>query len=203
MQCKGITTKGIRCKNISSEGYCHYHKPQLAKSGYIYIYTLQKFFDRNQKNWFVTRNLPNTHNTEWTNYQYNESPYIFVKIGMTSQPVQVRIKQWENKCKHEIKLLGPKQGPKRVVIENLHTLFKNLTLHPYKSFRDDGFYTKDISHTELEIHQQLHTCYGKGVVFCKNCSTDAYNIHIEWFLVPKNKLNNVYRLIDKLCLQRQ
>lgn len=223
-QCHGTTTKGLRCK-ITTSGlrFCHYHdktsparqKPRVD-TGSIYIYTLAKFFDKRQKDWFKVRNLPgaskNKH--DWSLFELKKSPFIFLKIGMTSQNVKVRIRQWEDKCKHDIVLVNP-ENDGVITKRSLSHLFKGLSLTKrtkYQSLTEEGGFHcgKQLSRAESEIHQVLRQKYGKGIIFCKGCSEDpnkvtefmnGYNIHIEWFLIPKKDLSAIYSVIDSICIK--
>lgn len=206
-QCLGVTVKGQRCKVKTSEQFCHYHTKQgelinnpewsnstkiPEKSGFIYIYTLNKFFGKDT-GWFKAHNLP-----DHKDYKFSKSSYVFLKIGMTTQTISTRIKQWENKCKHEIYLVNP-DTDKILRKTKLTDLFKRLKISHYHTFKDGGFYSQNLASAEKEIHQKLHRLYGKGIIYCKNCGEDKYNIHIEWFLIPKKHLQQVYKLIDDIC----
>ncbi|CAH6720389.1 hypothetical protein CLIB1444_03S10814 [[Candida] jaroonii] len=212
-QCLGITTKGQRCKIRSNDKFCHYHVQQdmgminkhvastegsnivdkKPSSGFIYIYTLHKFFGK-ETNWFKAHNLPD-HKDE---YKFSKSSYIFLKVGMTTQTISTRIKQWENKCKHQIYLVNP-ETDKILRKTKLTDLFKRLRISHYETFKDGGFYSHNLALAEKEIHQKLHKLYGKGIIYCKNCGEDKYNIHVEWFLIPKKHLQTIYKLIDEIC----
>lgn len=96
--------------------------------------------------------------------------------------------------------------------------------------RDQGFYAPNsILQAETQIHQILRDKYGSGDVLCTACKKNTktveeaehaskllrlfkkhkqesfkkgtYNIHVEWFLIPKLDLEYVYRVIDTTCLQ--
>lgn len=218
MQCHGITVKGVRCKMSTADGYCKYHRAQANPSnspipsnhaGHIYIYTLKKFFDKQHTEWFKTRNLPNTrkkHKDEWSSYEAKRSKYILIKVGMTAQPIEKRIKQWEDKCKHDIMLVNP-QTDKLIHPRGFLSLFRKLSIDKTSYItlsNQGGFYcSKNLGLAESEIHRILHRKYGKGTVYCKNCSDNTkaggYNIHVEWFCILKSDLSFVYQTIDQIC----
>ncbi|KAI5952042.1 hypothetical protein CANMA_005121 [Candida margitis] len=205
------------------------YKPISDKSrgrGYIYIYTMQSFLQP-PKGWtFKVKNIPNTstrNRDKWINFKSRSSPYILVKIGMTTQLPNVRIKQWENKCKHELVNLGPQN--EHLIKSRLHWWQKFLCLSidddgdtemRLSRFKKDGFYCEEnVNTVESMIHQQMRKKYGKGDVYCSGCISDEaltrnknkekvplqnnYNVHVEWFLIPKQDLRDVYRLIDQTC----
>lgn len=232
-QCNGITTKGLRCKMKCNKpnGYCKYHYSQKPSNnnnnnntGYIYMYTMSNFLNP-PKNWnFKVKNLPNSSKRDkWLDFNSKKSPYILIKIGMTTQTPKTRIKQWQEKCHHDLTNVGP---PNKNLIIKKHRhdyhdwlkMFMCLTiLDPeYNRWRDDGFYCKNnLKLIELTIHRELHNKYGKGDVYCIGCLQDnhenkrddnnslfgnSYNVHVEWFLIPKRDIDQVYRLIDSICM---
>lgn len=193
--------------------------------GYIYIYTMQNFLEP-PKGWtFKVKNIPNTstrNKDKWIKFKSRSSPYILIKIGMTTQLPNIRIKQWENKCKHELVNLGPQN--EHLIKPYLHWWQKFLCLRiddddtelRLSRFKKDGFYCEEnVSVVENIIHQQLRKKYGKGDVYCSGCIPDDaliknkdkekvplqsnYNVHVEWFLIPKQDIREVYRLIDQTC----
>ncbi|WEJ93848.1 hypothetical protein PSN45_001325 [Yamadazyma tenuis] len=185
--------------------------------GFIYIYTLNKFFNKRENNWFKVRNLPNTppkHKDKWISYELRKSPYVFLKVGMTTQSVKKRIKQWEDKCHHDIMLINP-HTDKVVYTNKLSHLFKRLAVKDkqktYSSLTDEGaFYCSgNLAQAEGEIHKRLWSKYGKGSVSCKGCSDNStrtnelfvngFNIHVEWFLIPKKEISVVYDTVDGIC----
>lgn len=240
-QCCGITIKGQRCKINVVGKYCHYHKPRSSNdakppnhpkspkqhkspskqpkptSGFIYIYTLEKFFSKSDPNWFKVKNLPNCskrNRDKWVLFKAYKSPYILMKIGMTTQTVNNRIKQWQEKCNHDLRIVTPLND--KFIKNDITELFKKLSLKKpssqhYSTFvnEDNGFKCKDVAKAETEIHHELRKTYGKGNVFCSGCLNDksktnelftsGYNIHIEWFLIPKTHVNSVYKIIDLIC----
>ncbi|KAI5949923.1 hypothetical protein KGF54_005401 [Candida jiufengensis] len=233
-QCQGTTQKGFRCKKTvnTPSGYCIYHKQQFKSyipghfnsnkpnNGYIYIYTMKNFINP-PLNWsFKVKNIPNTtkrNKDKWINFKSKKSPYILIKIGMTTQLPNIRIKQWELKCGHELVNLNPKNS---YLIENKSLIEKLLCLNinekdnpSYNRFKNDGFYCEEnLKLIESTIHQKLRQKYGKGDVYCSGCLQDDklhtektsplktnYNVHIEWFLIPKKDLEEIYKLIDYTC----
>lgn len=262
-QCKGITSKGERCKINAPGGYCHYHvgqgkkkgiikSPSKAtsartstaiqptnKCGYIYVYTLTKLLHNNDEKLLKVRNLPNVshrHKDKWVSFKAGKSPYMLIKVGMTTQTVQKRLKQWQDKCHHDLTCLYPcmdQENPSSKSMELLIYRLKRLTMKPekveFQTFQEKnlGFFCfKGVNLAESEIHSMLHKKYGSGDVYCTGCSNKStteqdghkskfsifkdkssrsnpfqkgYNIHVEWFLIPKKDLNSVYNLIDAVC----
>lgn len=245
-QCKGITKKGQRCKLPGkTNGYCHYHINQpkqpppsplpsstshLKKDrGYIYIYTMTNFLTP-PKNWlFKVKNIPNTSRfkrDKWIEFNSKKSPYILIKIGKTTQSVNARIAQWENKCGHDLTNLEPKNRnlvKKEGAISGLIRMFRRLDVvddderrNEYRTYRNNGFYCgSNLDVVESSIHKVLRHKYGKGDVYCVGCNNEPvkvndksspfdtnYNVHIEWFLIPKTDLEYVYKLIDSTCINQ-
>ncbi|KAI5953080.1 hypothetical protein KGF57_004072 [Candida theae] len=206
------------------------NKPSIATSkgkGYIYIYTMQNFLHP-PKGWtFKVKNIPNTSSRkkdQWVKFKSQSSPFILIKVGMTTQLPNVRIKQWENQCKHELVNIGPQN--EHLIKTRLHWWQKFFCLSinddgddskvRVSRFKKDGFYCEEnVRVVESMIHQQLKKKYGKGDVYCSGCvAEDAltknknkvkvplqnnYNVHVEWFLIPKQDLRDVYRIIDQTC----
>ncbi|KAK6456641.1 uncharacterized protein RJT20DRAFT_1237 [Scheffersomyces xylosifermentans] len=233
----------------------HYEAGHTAqsKAGFIYIYTMTRLLNpkgRNEKSWLKVKNLPDAKNKDdWQTFNSAKSHYMLLKIGMTTQTVDRRLKQWQSKCHHELTCVYPNfsGGPKTVdrvgsspfaptldetpasqpSPSGILKLFKKLSLNNsedaspsvtrFKSFRSNGFYcSHNLDLSEQEIHRTLHRKYGKGDVYCTGCASKEakkaakrkngdppfkkdYNIHVEWFLVPKDDLEYVYRLIDSTC----
>ncbi|ABN65949.2 predicted protein [Scheffersomyces stipitis CBS 6054] len=233
MQCKGTTLKGQRCKIQTESGYCRYHanqserglksevpKPDSPTSGYIYIYTMSELLN-SRKSWLQTRNLPNTkpsHKHKWKDFDAGKSPYMLVKVGMTSGTVARRLAQWQNQCHHDITVLGP------ATEEIVELKFKSAAIasrfnspKPYSTFRNNGFFCgRNLKSAESEIHRLLRAKYGNGDILCTGCATpdsrkpnkdvpfrSEYNIHVEWFLVPKSDLEYVYSVINSVCLKNR
>lgn len=221
-QCNGITKKGARCRMKCDlpNGYCKYHhgQKQSDNTGYIYMYTMTNFLNP-PKNWnFKVKNLPNASKRDkWLDFNSKKSPYILIKIGMTTQTPKTRIKQWQEKCHHDLTNVGP---PNKHLIKKEHHWLKLFTcmtiLDPeYSRWKNEGFYCQNLKVVELTIHRELHNRYGKGDVYCVGCLQDnatstrddnnslfgnSYNLHVEWFLIPKRDMDQVYRLIDSICI---
>ncbi|CUM65092.1 uncharacterized protein PRCAT00002717001 [Priceomyces carsonii] len=91
---------------------------------------------------------------------------------------------------------------------------------------DSGFHCKkSLQYVELEVHKIMRAKYGYGDVLCLGCNvsdgikktpkgsaltasknqrdhfSDGYNIHIEWFLIPRKDLDLVLNMIDSVCFQ--
>ncbi|KAG7665557.1 uncharacterized protein J8A68_000959 [[Candida] subhashii] len=180
---------------------------------------------------FKVKNLPNTskfHRDKWIEFNSKKSPYILIKIGKTTQTVNNRILQWEKKCNHKLTNLEPlnrhlieKRRHDGGIISGLIRRFRRLEVRDdeedvqYKRYKNNGFYCNSkLDLIESTIHKSLRKKYGKGDVYCIGCNQDPikvkrktspfdtnYNVHIEWFLIPKEDLQYVYKLIDSTCIQ--
>ncbi|ODV77707.1 DUF1766-domain-containing protein, partial [Suhomyces tanzawaensis NRRL Y-17324] len=230
-QCLGITTKGVRCKLRVDDGYCRYHQSQKgpvptarpstpavpaapSKPGYIYMYTFARLYN-GDKLWLKAKNLPGTKKKDqWLPFNAKHSEYTLIKIGMTTQTVEKRFKQWQDKCHHEIVDMLPASAPmaSHSKMSRLVSKFSRLSIkperlaHAYRTFRPDekGFYCRNnLAVVESEIHRQLRNIYGYGDILCQGCNeaSSGYKMHIEWFLIPKTHIPGVYRAIDSICLQ--
>lgn len=106
---------------------------------------------------------------------------------------------------------------------------KNTRTSSFSSLRtqDQGFYVAHhVAEAEAQIHAVLRKKYGSGDVLCSSCkknskvveevesqskllsmfkktsgqfSKGTYNVHVEWFLIPKDDLNHVFTVIDTVC----
>ncbi|EGW30668.1 uncharacterized protein SPAPADRAFT_155740 [Spathaspora passalidarum NRRL Y-27907] len=250
-QCNGITKTGNRCKIKvnSSAGFCHYHEHQSGlkydsyvhysakkksnNAGYIYMYTFTNFVINGGTPWsFQVQNLPDCSSrkkNKWVDFKAKKSPFILIKIGMTTKTVNTRLKEWESQCHHDITNLGPMN--RHLVVEHessvkmLISKFLNLNISShhvinsnissYRRYKDNGFYCKqNLDLVEQKIHQSLRDTYGKGDVYCKGCVTSKspgktksgapfpkFNTHKEFFLIPKKDIDSVYELIDSMCIR--
>lgn len=198
--------------------------------GYIYVYTLRQLISGkiSNENPLMVKNLPNTRERDrdrWVQYDM-KCPYTLIKVGMTTQTVEHRLQQWHQKCGHQISPLSPYDSThkKKRFFSTFLSRFKNLSLDDYlETYNEDigGFVCNTaVSAVEKEIHLRLIERYGKGIVYCTGCMKQEnqkrsswiqkikgeepflkeHNYHVEWFLVPKNELKWVYRMIDKKCL---
>lgn len=227
-QCQGTTVRGKPCRSRVAGDYCHHHDPAkmgektaslAAKPGYIYVYTLASL--ALGKGGLKARNLPSTpaqNRLKWTDFP-SKGPYTLIKVGMTTQTVQKRLLQWEHKCGHQLTCLDPTlPEPKLLVARMAQLCVLEKPARSYTSWRDGGFYTaRNVAMTESKVHAVLRQRYGRGDVLCTGCRPDttdgkwlpkerakpgseAYGIHVEWFLVPRTALSSVYELIDQECL---
>lgn len=97
---------------------------------------------------------------------------------------------------------------------------------PYQSFQENahGFFVpRDVMRAEKQIHDLLKLTFGRGDVYCTGCVAKAqeqekgfslqnlfkkkefvesdYNVHVEWFPIPKKRMKEVYSIIDSVCLK--
>lgn len=225
-RCKGITKKGVQCLIKVNGDYCRYHvrqataPPEKPKPGFIYIYTIASLLSKqSQDGWLRTRNLDPKHKGKWVAYS-SKLEFLLVKVGMTTKSVDVRIRQWEDQCNHKLQALYP-GGPalKRSLLDRLGLL--SVKDEHYPSFQQDqhGFWAAtDVRAAEREIHKELGLLYGRGDMRCTGCVKKAeeesrrfdifrkkeflegqYNVHVEWFPVPKKGMNSVYSVVDRVC----
>lgn len=200
----------------------------ITDAGYIYIYTMENFITP-PKGWnFQVKNIPQTkkrHKDKWTRFKSDRSPYILVKIGMTTQLPNIRIKQWEQKCKHELVNLGPRNQYLVKVREHWWERFKRLTIrddkesggnantvgddtspYTFQRFKNDGFHCKkNLKQVELKVHSTLREKYGKGDVYCSGCVPDdelTVNKNLKRAPLQNNyKVHIEWFLIPKADLQ--
>lgn len=125
---------------------------------------------------------------------------------------------------------GPVSQPKSLM-DRFRRLSLNSQAHSaqfrqYTTFQDSakGFFVpRDVMRAEKEIHEALKQKFGRGDVYCTGCVEKAktkhkesnllslfkkkdfmlsdYNVHVEWFPIPKHKLHEVYRIIDLICMR--
>ncbi|CAI5759637.1 unnamed protein product [Candida verbasci] len=176
---------------------------------------MSNFIQPPHKNWSIqVKNLPDAKiRDKWLQFN-NKSPYILVKIGMTTRFPDQRIKEWENKCNHKLINVGPRN--KRFIYkQNFLERLSCLSIQDnYERYRDDGFFVnKNLKLVESSIHKALKDKYGKGDVYCSGCLVDksvapkkdspfntSYNVHTEWFLILKKEIEQVYNIIDSTCV---
>lgn len=204
-----------------------YQLPQIPdKPGYIYVYTMSSLLKRNRgRSLFKTRSLKGQ-GDKWVDYDPQTLKVILVKVGMTTQTVAKRILQWEAQCNHKLVTLYPNttSHPKLSLAERL----KRLSLHSrvassYPTFIDEemGFFVpKELAKAEGEIHQLLELRYGRRPIYCSGCVkkeeaksnildifkrkeflASNYNVHREWFPIPKYDIAEVYKIIDTVCVR--
>lgn len=196
------------------------------KPGYIYVYTLASLLGRKTDKNVRTRNMLPNKPDQWVSFDAKKSKMMLVKVGMTTQTVAKRILQWEAKCHHKLACLYPDSHQwvslswldrfRRMLLKDNHKQFDDefLTFHE----TERGFFVpRDVSRAEREVHDVLKLRFGKGDVYCTGCvekSKEAnrsrllrksgfmesdYNVHVEWFPVPKNRMNEVFSVIDNVC----
>ncbi|RLV90869.1 Uncharacterized protein JA1_004261 [Spathaspora sp. JA1] len=198
------------------------------------MYTFKNFVSESIEPWsFKVQNLPDSSTrkkNKWVDFKAQKSPYILVKIGMTTKTVGTRLKEWENKCHHKLVNLGPMN--RHLVLDQESSSVKALIsgflgLHitkqatsndiaAYRRYKQEGFYCQEnLDSVEKRIHQSLRHTYGAGDVYCKGCAPTTptvkvkggrapfpvYNTHKEFFLIPKKDIDSIYELIDSICVK--
>lgn len=245
-ECRGTTGKNTKCRRKVSENqnYCYQHinqgaqlkKPKVSKrdggkAGYIYIFTLRKLItEKGPSTWFSVKNMPDAKSRDknmWVPFESRKSRYILVKVGMTTLNVDRRIRQWEDKCHHELACIYPGSNLKvkggsfdRLVMQLKELTLSEGKLLTYDAAQHGFFCSSDVGKAEKHIHATLKSIYGRGDVYCSGCRDinqgsklhsrvphkrapfdGEYNIHIEWFSIPKKDLTKLYKIIDKICLE--
>lgn len=197
------------------------------KAGYIYVYTLSSFLSKDDKKggWIQARNLinPTRNVNKWVDVNIKKLDLILIKVGMTTKTPAVRIMQWQMKCNHELTCLYPESHS--FGGNSFLEAFKRLKIKS-KSFENyqkstNGFYApKNIAAVEKQIHTLLKKKYGRGEIQCTGCiernekaeklgffgkfsskksELSLFNVHNEWFPIPKRDLQNVFETIDMVC----
>lgn len=204
------------------------YKLDLRK-GYIYVYTMALLLAaRADADWLKTRNLVRDakYRDQWVPFNAKKLDVMLVKVGMTTKTVAARIAQWELKCNHKLVCLYPDSHKMH---QSLSDRLKLLSLHkkPLPTFatfdkQEKGFFVpKEVYRAEREIHGILKAQFGRGQVHCTGCVEKAaedpkklldmfrkkppaepeYNVHVEWFPIPRKKLTDVYHIIDSICMK--
>lgn len=206
-------------------------KDEIArKAGFIYIYTLASLLNKGGGEFFKTRNLEPSSNGKWVNYSPQKLEYMFVKVGMTTKTVEVRLQQWEKMCNHKLVCLHPGcEGQEQSLVAKLKrlSLSRRHDKYDYRTFQmsDKGFYAaRNVWLAEQEIHALLKKRYGGGPVYCQGCIEQAkeekkghrilqffrrkedlpgkeYKVHVEWFPIPKTEIREVFKIVDSVCMR--
>ncbi|PSK40452.1 hypothetical protein C7M61_000092 [Candidozyma pseudohaemuli] len=202
-------------------------KDVIHKPGFIYIFTLASLMTRDGGDFFKTRNLELEKKGQWVNFSPKRLEYMFVKVGMTTKTVDLRLLQWEKQCNHKLVCLHPgSEGKDLTLVEKLKRLSIRKDKYPYHTFQpsDKGFYAgRSVWQAEQEIHGFLKQRYGGGTVYCQGCIDKAkeeekgsrllkffkrkeetlseYKVHVEWFPIPKSELREVFRIVDTVCMR--
>lgn len=192
------------------------------------MYTLASLLGKQSK-WLKTRNLvPNEQNDKWVTFNARKLDLMLIKVGMTTKTVAKRILQWEQKCNHKLVCLYPDSEHEKKL--SLLEKFKLLSLKSkqtpctYSAFQETqkGFFVgQQLPAAEREIHSVLKLKFGRGEVHCTGCVEkraeeakrgifkilskkdpfEDYNVHVEWFPIPKKMLRDVYKIIDTICMK--
>lgn len=180
--CSGTTVKGERCKRRvrAGEVYCFQHgaidelvnevDKLSLRDGFLYVYALdgdhgnahvynhsREKFERLNKKRLFSRN----------------KQFLLLKIGCTTRTPQTRVKEWTDKCRHPIHLIGPKYSAPKFDAKHV------------------GWPTKSPQSAEKRAHQELFRQFGRGHVICHGCNEK----HHEWFLVPDKSLDSVFSIL--------
>ncbi|ODV98048.1 hypothetical protein PACTADRAFT_14529 [Pachysolen tannophilus NRRL Y-2460] len=183
--------------------------------GRIYVYTLQHLLVKPTKEPWLKIQKYNDNKLKVFNPKHD----ILIKIGYTTQSVHTRLKQWEFQCKHQLLLVNPYNSKQEVITNDMDKLlffFKKMSLNGSKQYLNyentqSGFLClQNANIVESKIHQLLRQKYGHGNVHCNGCidnnnnnnnnnNKGNFNIHIEWFLIPRKEIDNVFKIIDRVC----
>lgn len=180
MQCKGITVQGNRCKLQTNNEYCRFHRANNTPDGYIYAYTLWSFENAEVYNHNKQRFEPiNTRGIRKLLFWRKPTRQVLIKVGYTTIEPADRIDQWQRQCGHPLKLICPSSRAA-----------------PHFDTNHQGWRCRNPHSTEKAIHNKLHAQFGRGKVQC-SCK-QGRGIHVEWFLVPKNRLKDAIKIIDQI-----
>lgn len=199
-RCQGTTRAGHRCRRRLNQvnDYCNYHEHQRfsypqpsslnrTKAGYVYMYTLEPG-RRNVEVWSHSRQkfekFPVVHirKNMWGSFLHllkvTSAPRVLIKIGFTTTTPEQRIEAWRRHCGHRIELVVPPRGHSR----------------GFDSAKR-GWPVTDAHLAERHIHSTVGKLYGRGDVQCGGCDGGK---HLEWFLVPRDSMGNVYDIISSI-----
>lgn len=186
-----------------------------ARPGHIYLYTFLHLLasDKRSDLGIYVTNHPSAHKSDRNvpiSYIPGKMPFIMLKIGMTTQRVDTRLRQWRDQCKCDITQLSPSNDNFRNLKDKsakgwFERRFSSLSIADYVTYDKDenAFHcSQNVARAEREIHDALGQRFGRVNFNCLGCSYDGkYKVHVEWFCVPKSELRNVYRIIDRYCKQ--
>lgn len=186
---------------------------RLDRPGHIYLYTFLHLLELNKNSelgLYIINNCASKikGSVQPVPYAPNKMEFIFLKVGMTTQRVSTRIRQWKEKCRNEVTLISPFNDnytnlKDRSLMGKLVRNFSLLSVLEYSTYdKHQGAFkcNKDVARVEREVHDILGKIFGCVNFQCLGCSIDGnYKQHVEWFCVPKSKLRKVYRLIDQQC----
>lgn len=223
----GVPSKnGIKVTSPKKTAFTQNSPEFENKGGFIYVYTLSSFLSRDKKGgWIQARNLinPAKNANKWVDLNINKLELILIKVGMTTKTPAVRIMQWQMKCNHDLTCLYPKSH--KLGKNTFLDAFKRLTIKEksYSTYDSSayGFYVpKNIAAVEKQVHTLLKKEYGRGEIQCTGCieknesfekpgcvgnllaktsKLTLFNVHNEWFPVPKQSIDEVFGMIDLVC----
>jgi hypothetical protein len=176
--------KGERCKRRVRVGerYCYQHGAvdglademgRLSlRDGYVYVYAL----DGDHGNAHVYNHSKGRFEELNKKRLFSRNKHLLLlKVGYTTRTPQTRVKEWTDKCRHHIHLIGPKDTSSVSQFDQKHM----------------GWPTKTPQLAEKRAHEELFRQFGRGHVVCHGCNEK----HHEWFLVPAKNLNSVFNIL--------
>lgn len=193
-QCQGITARGRRCKlNASEHEFCKFHFTPRAGShdvrdaaGFIYIYKLARPQARAEVKCPKTNKTYRLNPSKLQKFlslfskpRRNLAKKELIKVGYTTKEPAKRVAEWEQQCGHQLCLIAPRYKAGNCDIEK------------------KGWPTSQAHAAEQRIHAYLRSQYGGGKLNCSQClHKGKTGIHLEWFLVPKEHLPQIFIFID-------
>ena len=129
----------------------------------------------------------------------------FLKLKLS----RTEVKRTDNSIKLTSRTI---ETTKNIGTESLRTFPTSHSKESLSCFRDNGFYAEaDVAQVESLVHKNLRKLYGDGSLYCTGCQGkktgegpfNEYSIHTEWFLVPKNELAVVYKVINDECEKKR
>lgn len=204
MMKKSIIKPATKVVKTSTKGYTQ----REYQRGFIYVYTLKHLVDKSprKEDWLQVKKLPKINSDEASWKVFNPKKYTLIKVGLTTGTVTQRLKQWEAKCNHSLIYLEPSVNYHSRSLTNLFSSLKlsnKSDLHHYDALNHGFFTERNLARIERTIHETLWKLYGKGDIVCHGCtnenSTRGHGIHVEWFMIKRKELANVFRVIDDVC----
>lgn len=175
--------------------------------GHIYVFTFSHFLDEKSKdpNYLrlvdaAERRGPDISNSS----KFNSKSTVLIKIGYTTQTPKKRLAQWKATCGQSgFVLLTPGFNFPIKKRGGLSNLFKSLKIKDQITLKHvnkggDGFWSSEAYKSEQNIHSIVRKKFGSGRMFCDGCksSPKKSGVHHEWFLIPRDSLDEIWRIID-------
>lgn len=175
--------------------------------GHIYVFTFSHFLDGNSQDPSYLRLVKSSEKREASisnSVKFNSKSMVLIKIGYTTQTPKKRLSQWKNTCGQTgFVLLRPGFNFPQKKTRGISSLFKTLRIKDMITLKHtnpegDGFWSLEAYKSEQRIHSIVRKKFGSGKMFCDGCksSPNKSGVHHEWFLIPKDSLNDIWAIID-------